>query len=108
MRGHFRKVPGLFVTSPTSMLDKPDGTFAVLMSLFTPILMFGRVALGAAPLWEVLLSVVGMALAILVLAWVAGRITGSASSCRGSGRPFPSSGGGCGRRDILFPGLVVA
>jgi ABC-2 type transport system permease protein len=59
------------------VMDNPDGTFAVLMSLvpfFTPILMFGRVALGAAPLWEVLLSVVGMALAILLLAWVAGRI----------------------------------
>lgn len=59
------------------VLDDPGSTFAVLMSLFpffTPILMFGRVAVGGAPLWEVLISIGGMVLALLAVAWVAGRI----------------------------------
>jgi ABC-2 type transport system permease protein len=59
------------------VLEFPDATWARWASLFpffAPILMFGRVAVGAAPLWEVLLSVVGMVLALLAVAWIAGRI----------------------------------
>ncbi|TVP54929.1 MAG: ABC transporter permease [Gemmatimonadales bacterium] len=59
------------------VLEAPDTTFAQLSSLFpffTPIIMFGRVAVGTVPAWELGVSVVGMAAAILAVAWVAGRI----------------------------------
>ncbi len=59
------------------LLDDPDGTMAVWLSqvpFFSPILMFARVAMGAAALWEVLLSLVLLALGVLGMAFVAGRI----------------------------------
>lgn len=59
------------------ILETPDAAWARWTSMFpffAPILMFGRVAVGAAPLWEVLLSVVGMLGALVAVAWVAGRI----------------------------------
>ena len=45
-----------------------------LFPLFTPILMWGRVASGVVPAWEVALSFVLMLVAIFAIAWVAGRI----------------------------------
>jgi ABC-2 type transport system permease protein len=45
-----------------------------LFPLFTPILMWGRVAGGGVPAWQVALSFMLMALSILAIAWVAGRI----------------------------------
>jgi len=45
-----------------------------LFPLFTPLLMFARAASGVAPLWQIGLSVVLTALAIVGVAWVAGRI----------------------------------
>ncbi len=45
-----------------------------LFPLFTPFLMWGRVVGGAVPLWQVGLSFVLMMLAIVGIAWVAGRI----------------------------------
>lgn len=59
------------------VLDSPDTLFAQLSSLFpffTPIVMFGRVAVSSVPLWEIGVSIVGMALAVLATSWVAGRI----------------------------------
>jgi ABC-2 type transport system permease protein len=58
-------------------LENPDASWAQAASLFpffAPILMFGRVAVGAAASWEVALSVVLMLGALWVTAWIAGRI----------------------------------
>ncbi len=67
-------VPMLFM-SP--VMQNPTSAMAVSMSLFpffSPVLMFARAAGGAAPFWQVGLSLVLMTLTIVVVAWVAGRI----------------------------------
>lgn len=67
-------VPIIFVTQ---VINDPDSGLSVGLSLvpfFSPILMFARAAGGAAPLWQVGLSVVGMAVTVVAIAWVAGRI----------------------------------
>jgi ABC-2 type transport system permease protein len=67
-------IPVIFVTQ---VIDNPNAPLSVALSLvplFSPILMFARAATGAAPLWQVGLSVVGMVVAVVVIAWVAGRI----------------------------------
>jgi len=59
------------------VLENPNAPSSVALSLFpffSPILMFGRVASGAVPLWQTLLSVVLMAATLWVTARVAGRI----------------------------------
>ena len=59
------------------VIERPNATVSVVLSLvpfFSPFLMFARAAGGAAPLWQVALSVVLMALTVLGVAWVAGRI----------------------------------
>ncbi|TVP74515.1 MAG: ABC transporter permease [Gemmatimonadales bacterium] len=59
------------------ILESPDATWARGLSLFpffSPILMFGRVALGGVPLWESVGALVLMALTVGATAWVAGRI----------------------------------
>ena len=59
------------------VIDEPNSALATGMSLFppfTPILMFARVAGGGVPPWQVGLSFVLMALALVAIAWVAGRI----------------------------------
>lgn len=58
-------------------IQSPGSALSVGMSLFpffSPILMFARVSVGAAPVWQVALSFVLMGLTILGVAWVAGRI----------------------------------
>ncbi len=67
-------VPMLFMSS---VMNNPTSAMAVGMSLFpffSPVLMFARAAGGAAPFWQVGLSFVLMALTIVAVAWVAGRI----------------------------------
>jgi ABC-2 type transport system permease protein len=67
-------VPILMVTS---VIESPMSTMATglsLFPLFTPILMWGRVAGGGVPVWQIGLSFVLMALATLAIAWLAGRI----------------------------------
>lgn len=67
-------VPIIFVTG---VIDNPGSTLSVWLSLvplFSPILMFARAASGAAPAWQVAVSVAGMVLTVGVVAWVAGRI----------------------------------
>lgn len=67
-------VPILFVMQT---IQSPNTTLSVALSLFpffSPILMFARVSVGAAPVWQVALSVVLMAATVLAVAWVAGRI----------------------------------
>lgn len=59
------------------VIDNPTSTFAVVTSLvpfFSPILMFARVASGAAEFWEAALSVVLMIGTLFATAWVGGRI----------------------------------
>lgn len=59
------------------VIQDPSATWATLASLFplfSPILMWARVAGGGAPAWQIALSFVLMALAIVAIAWVAGRI----------------------------------
>ena len=59
------------------VIQEPNSLLAVGMSLipfFSPVLMWSRAATGAAPVWQVALSFLLMALAILAVAWVAGRI----------------------------------
>lgn len=67
-------VPILFVMQT---IQSPNTTLSVALSLFpffSPILMFARVSVGAAPVSQVVLSFVLMAAAIVAVAWVAGRI----------------------------------
>lgn len=59
------------------VIDSPNSILSVALSLvpfFSPFLMFARAAGGAAPMWQVLLSIVLMALTVVAVAWVAGRI----------------------------------
>lgn len=71
----------MFLVAPIMMimpiLQDPTANWAVaasLFPLFTPILMWGRVVAGGVAAWEVALSFVLMTLAILAIAWLAGRI----------------------------------
>lgn len=66
-------IPIMFLAS---MMESPHTTMAVIMSFipfFSPVIMFPRFMLGA-PLWQVALSWILMALTIVAVAWVAGRI----------------------------------
>jgi len=61
----------------SGVIQNPSSTWATaasLFPLFSPILMWGRVVAGGAPAWQVALSFLLMALAVLAIAWVAGRI----------------------------------
>lgn len=67
-------VPVIFVGQ---VIQEPHSTFSTVMSLFplfSPVLMFGRAAAGGVPVWQLALSVVLMALTVVAIAWVAGRI----------------------------------
>jgi ABC-2 type transport system permease protein len=67
-------VPVIFVGQ---VIQEPDSVFSVAMSLFplfSPVLMFARATGGTVPFWQLALSVVLMALAVVAVAWVAGRI----------------------------------
>lgn len=67
-------VPIIFVTQVIAEPNAPLSVALSLVPLFSPILMFARAASGAAPIWQIGLSVVGMVVAVVVIAWVAGRI----------------------------------
>ncbi len=67
-------VPVVFLSQ---VIADPGGAFPVALSLipfFTPILMFARAAVGVVPVWQLALSVAGMAAAVVFIAWLAGRI----------------------------------
>jgi ABC-2 type transport system permease protein len=71
----------VFVVAPIVMvipvIQSPMSAMAVSLSLFplfSPILMWARVAGGGIPAWQVALSFVLMALAVIAIAWLAGRI----------------------------------
>jgi ABC-2 type transport system permease protein len=67
-------VPIMLVLPVIESPMTPMATWTSLFPLFTPILMWGRVAGGGVPVWQVVLSFALMAAAILGIAWVAGRI----------------------------------
>ena len=59
------------------VIEHPAAPASVVLSLvpfFSPFLMFARAASGVAPPWQIALSIVLMALTVLGVAWVAGRI----------------------------------
>lgn len=61
----------------TTVIEDPSSSMAVTLSLvpfFSPILMWGRVAGGGVPVWQIGLSFVLMAVAVVAVAWLAGRI----------------------------------
>jgi ABC-2 type transport system permease protein len=65
------------ITLVTGVIQEPTTTSSVALSLFplfSPVLMWGRIAAGGVPAWQVGASFVLMALAVLAIAWVAGRI----------------------------------
>ena len=58
------------------IMENPNSAMATWLSLvpfFTPVLMFPRYV-GGAPIWQVGLSLVLVALTVVAVAWVAGRI----------------------------------
>ncbi|RKT52361.1 ABC transporter permease [Saccharothrix australiensis] len=70
-----------FVVGVNLMIqDASDALVAVLSVLppFAPILMPGRMALGVAPLWQVLLAVVLALGAIAAMTWLGGRVYANA------------------------------
>ncbi len=61
----------------TGVIEDPGAPLSVglsLFPLFTPILMWGRVAGGHVPAWEIALSFALMLLTVFAIAWIAGRI----------------------------------
>jgi ABC-2 type transport system permease protein len=67
-------VPILMVMNVIQEPMTPLATGLSLFPLFTPILMWGRVAGGGVPAWQIVLSFVLMAVTTVAIAWVAGRI----------------------------------
>lgn len=59
------------------VLRQPNSSFSTVVSLFplfSPILMFGRISVQAAPPWQVALAVVLLLAAIYAAVWLAGKI----------------------------------
>ncbi len=59
------------------ILGSPDSPLSVVLSLipfFTPLLMFLRITTVTPPAWQIALSVVIMALAVIAMNWVAARV----------------------------------
>jgi ABC-2 type transport system permease protein len=65
-----------FVLS-TMALQNPNGVAVTILSLipfFGPSLMFLRIALGAAPAWQIATSLILFVVTIIAVTWVAGKI----------------------------------
>ncbi len=70
-----------FVLGINLMLTDPSGTAVTVLSLlppFAPILMPGRMAMGLAPTWQVLLAVVLALLAVAAITWLGGKVYSNA------------------------------
>ena len=66
-------VPIMFLVPVMENPNGPLATWLAFVPFFTPVLMFPRF-IGGAPLWQVGLSLVLVALTVPAVAWVAGRI----------------------------------
>ncbi|SDO83737.1 ABC transporter permease [Lentzea jiangxiensis] len=70
-----------FVAGINLMIGSPTGATVTVLSLlppFAPILMPGRMALGVAPAWQVLLAVVLALAAIAAITWLGGKVYANA------------------------------
>ncbi|WP_447005467.1 ABC transporter permease [Saccharothrix isguenensis] len=70
-----------FVLGINLMITDPTGTTVTVLSLlppFAPILMPGRMAMGVAPPWQVVLAIVLALAAVAVITWLAGRVYSNA------------------------------
>jgi ABC-2 type transport system permease protein len=76
-----------FVVGINLLIQDPSGTAVTVLSLlppFAPILMPGRMAIGVAPLWQVLLAVLLALVAVAVITWLGGKIYSNAVLRTGS------------------------
>lgn len=76
-----------FVVGINLLIQDPSGTAVTVLSLlppFAPILMPGRMAIGVAPLWQVLLAVVLALIAVAAITWLGGKIYSNAVLRTGS------------------------
>ena len=76
-----------FVVGINLLIQDPSGTTVTVLSLlppFAPILMPGRMAIGVAPLWQVLLAIVLALGAVAAITWLGGRIYSNAVLRTGS------------------------
>jgi ABC-2 type transport system permease protein len=76
-----------YVAGISILPGDPDNELVALLSLipfFAPMLMPMRMALGVAPLWQVIVSIGLTLLLIVVLVWLAGRIYRNAALRMGS------------------------
>jgi ABC-2 type transport system permease protein len=78
---NFQAVITIFLIIPlvliVQIMNQPDGALSVVLSLipfFTPILMFLRMTLTQVPPFQIAASVVLMVAAILVMAWLVGKV----------------------------------
>ncbi len=70
-----------FVAGINLMIGSPSGPTVTVLSLlppFAPILMPGRMALGVAPAWQVVLAVVLALAAIAAITWLGGKVYANA------------------------------
>ncbi|MFD1149500.1 ABC transporter permease [Saccharothrix hoggarensis] len=70
-----------FVVGINLMISDPTGATVTVLSLlppFAPILMPGRMAMGVAPAWQVLLAVVLALAAVALITWLGGKVYSNA------------------------------
>ena len=70
-------VLGIGTSAIFNIVGAPNSSYAVLLSfipLFTPIIMFTRIAVQTPPLWQIGLSLVILGLAIWVMVWIVSKI----------------------------------
>ena len=70
-----------FMLGINFMITDPTGTTVAVLSLlppFAPILMPGRMAMGVAPTWQVLLAIVLALAAIAAITWLGGKVYSNA------------------------------
>ncbi|MCE6994254.1 ABC transporter permease [Saccharothrix sp. S26] len=70
-----------FVLGINLMISDPTGSAVAVLSVlppFAPILMPGRMAMGVAPTWQVLLAIVLALLAVAAITWLGGKVYANA------------------------------
>ncbi|ONI90457.1 ABC transporter permease [Saccharothrix sp. ALI-22-I] len=70
-----------FVVGINLMISDPTGSAVVVLSLlppFAPILMPGRMAMGVAPTWQVLVAIALALVAVAAITWLGGKVYSNA------------------------------